>query len=615
MASPVSITYRLNQAATAGVTVNIVLGSTVVAAISGGTNMGLNTVSWTPLIAGTYSVSITAGATGFPIWTQISVDTNAGMPANYPLGIDVDKNTNSLYYGRVIMGCATQISSDPSVPAAARMTGLYKMNADGSQADEGWYGNAGYTNDAGGDNQVAGQMPDSDGFDPFIIRIGDDDRIYWCDNSAPLGAIVACDMQATTNQYVIREAGYAGNLDISDLDSGFQQFDVTGAGTVNAALWLCDIDNPNWGIWMYHIVGGVADPDDTEGTQAVSAGASSDLGQGSSGGCMIDANLDIFVSQNCSSNIPALRAMEYPNWNGGALPPEAGGFNYADGKTTGQVLWGVGYSDNTFCGIKDTVINSRTHPTMVALPMIKDMGGSNTAYGIRVLNTDDGSVVSVTNGAAVQSLTNLDSADQYTCAAWDNVGNLYAASTTRHLWRVWSPPGTNQAVTVAVAQVIVPTAFAVTGITFSPTTPGCATVAITFTALGNPAPAAFTLIGSATVNGTYAAVPGASITGGSGAYQATATICSATQFFKLKQNSFAITRITATPMTSGCATVTLRFTALGNLAPSAFTLLGSATVNGTYAAVPGASITGGSGAYQATATICSGAQFFKLEHH
>jgi len=532
----VSITYRLNQAATAGVTVNILQGNTVVATMSGGTSMALNSVSWTPLTAGTYSVSITAGATGFPIWTQISVDANAGMPAYYPLGIDVDKNTSSPYYGRVIMGCAIHNGSDPVVPVAAQMTGLYKMNADGSQADEGWYGNAGYANDDAGDPPVPGQMPDSDGNNPFIIRIGDDDRIYWCDNSA-LGAIVACDMQATTNQTVINEEGYDGNPDYSHLAVGIQQFDVTGTGTGKGAIWLCDIDTLNWGVWMYHMAGGMADPRDTEGTQAVFAGASSDLRLGSSGGCMIDANLDIFVSQNCSSGSPAFRTMEYPAWNGGVLPPEAGGFNYAEGRATGQVVWGAGASDNTFCGVRDTVINSRTQPTMVALPMALDAGGDNTVYGIRVLNTADGSVVSATNGAAVQSLTNLDFLHQYTCAAWDNVGNLYGASPTPlYRWRVWSPPGPNTATTAAVARIVVPTAFAITSVTASPGSFGCAIVTITFTAPGNLDPPAFTLMGAATVNGAYTPVAGASVTGGAGVYQATATVCSSAQFFEIGQN-------------------------------------------------------------------------------
>jgi hypothetical protein len=546
--SSASITYRLNQAATAGVTVNILQGSTVVATFEGGTGMGLNTVSWTPANAGTFSVSITAGAVGFPIWTQISVDTNPGMPANYPLGIDVDKNTNSPYYGRVIMGCASvesNVGENTNIPAAAKMVGLYKMNADGTQADEGWYGNANYLEDDGSDPQVSGQMPGSGGLNPVIIRIGNDDRIYWCDDSA-YGAIIACDMEATTNQIVIDDGPYsglggsntyAGNPDIGDLKGGIQQFDVTGAATTSTALWLCDVDFPNWGVWMYHIKNGAADPADTEGSQAVMAGAGSDIARGSSGGCMIDTTLDIFVSQNSSNNASVLRTMEYTNWNHGVLPPEAKGSKYAYGTATGQVLWGVGTLDNTFCGVRDTVINSRTHPTMAALPMTA--GSSNVAFGIRVLNIANGSVVSVTNtigtnGATVQTLTNINYTEQYTCAAWDNVGNLYGASTTRNLWRVWSPPGTNQATTVAVAQVIVPLPFAITGITASPTTSDCAAVTISFTAPGNPAPSAFTLIGSATVNGTYKAVAGVSITGGSGAYRASFTNCS-TKFYQIEE--------------------------------------------------------------------------------
>ena len=58
--SPLSITYHLNQTADQGVTVSILNGATVVAAIPGGTNMGINSVSWTPANTGTYSVSITA---------------------------------------------------------------------------------------------------------------------------------------------------------------------------------------------------------------------------------------------------------------------------------------------------------------------------------------------------------------------------------------------------------------------------------------------------------------------------------------------------------------------------------------------------------------------------
>jgi hypothetical protein len=532
--SSITITYRLNQTADRGVMVNILQGATVVAAIAGGTNMGLNSVSMSSskLGVGTYSVSITAAATGFPVWTQISADTNAGMPAYAPQGIDVDKNTNSPYYGRVIMSCALNGGSSTSVPLAAQNAGLYKMNADGSQADEGWYGDAGYTTDDAGETSSGATMPSTSpfpGYDPLKIRIGDDDRIYWCDDS-DVGAIIACDMRATTNQIVINEAGYANNPDEDDLSGGIEQFDVTGTTTTNAALWLCDMynDYPNWGIWMYHMKNGVADPADTEGTQAVISSGNSDLYEGSSGGCMIDTNLDIFVSQNLPYNYSYLRTMEYTNWNRGVLPPEAGGSTYAYGTATGQVHWGVGTTDATFEAVQDTVINNRQHPTMVALPMT---AGANDYPGIRVLNATNGSVVSVTNGATVQTLTNLDYPNQYTCAAWDNVGNLYAASTTTNCWRVWSPPGTNQATTLAVATVQVLTSPDITSIVLNG-----ANVTINFTAGASDAALAFTLISSATVNGAYTAVNGAIITKvSSGVFQATAGVNGSTQFYRLER--------------------------------------------------------------------------------
>jgi hypothetical protein len=566
--NPVSITYRLNQTADLGVTVNVLQGTNLVATLAGGTNMGLNAVTWTPSASGTYSVSITAAATGFPTWTQISVDTNAGMPAYAPLGIAVDNNTNSPYYGRVIMGCSKHNGTATSVTNYAQ-TGLYKMNADGSQADEGWYGNANYLADDGGFPAVAGQMPDSSdgsatGVDPMKIRIGDDDRIYWVDNT-DYGAIIACDMQAATNQVVVCEgANYYGS-DVGPHWSGmedfaccywpggigFQEFDVTATTTTNAAVWLCDNDygnGPNnWGVWMFHMTNGAVDPNDVTGTQAVFAGGSSDLSFVSSGGCMVDANLDIFVGQSRYNENAVYDAMVFPNYNGGVLPPENSGTNFPRefGLAAHEVEWGYGCGVNSTCAtdpsfeaVADTVINSRTSPTIVACPMGEGAQFvlGTTGGGIRLLNAANGSIVTATNGsgAVIQTLTNLDNGQAYPCAAWDNVGNLYGASTTRHLWRVWSPPGISTNTTVAVAQVVVPLPFQITGITAAPTGAGCANVTITFTAPANLPPSAFTLVGSSTVNGAYTAVAGAAITGGSGSYQAAFSNCS-TGFFEIEQ--------------------------------------------------------------------------------
>jgi hypothetical protein len=108
----VTISYRLNQAATLGVMVAILQGTNQVATISGGTNRGLNTVVWggtnnsgATVGAGTYSLNITTASSGFTNWEVISVDANAGNYAYYVSGLAVDNNTNSPYYGRVVLGC------------------------------------------------------------------------------------------------------------------------------------------------------------------------------------------------------------------------------------------------------------------------------------------------------------------------------------------------------------------------------------------------------------------------------------------------------------------------------------------------------------------------------
>jgi hypothetical protein len=551
--SPVTISYRLNQRATLGVTVAIWQGATSVATIRGGTNMGLNTVVWgltnnsgAVLSTGTFSISITAAASGFTNWQQISVDTNPGMPAFYPLGIAVDNNANSPYYGRVVMSCALSgTNATATVPLAAEMVGLYKMNADGSQADEGWYGNANYLEDDAGDPPVAGQMPGTLPYntDPMKIRIGDDDRIYWVDNSY-YGAIVACDMQATTNQIVINENGYINNPDYSDLSIGIQEFDVSETTTTNAAVWLCDNDYPNWGIWMYHLTNGASDLNDTYGVQVVETGF--DLNLVSSGGCMIDNHLDIFCGEDRNGENAVYDAMVFTNWNGGVLPPPdtdgSTAFNYFDGTNSNEVEWGYGCgvdtvcaSDPTFEAVRDVVINSRVNPTLVACPM--SIGADNgNGGGIRVLNAANGSVISITNGASIQSLANLDFGQAYTCAAWDNVGNLYGASTTRNLWRVWSPPGAGTNSTVAAAAIVMSSAPPpatqpiITGITLVR-----ANVTINFSGSTNASPSAFVLQSSSSLNGSYASVQGAVVTGSGGVFSASAATNGTTQFYRISQ--------------------------------------------------------------------------------
>jgi hypothetical protein len=427
--------------------------------------------------------------------------------------------------------------------------GLYKANADGSPADDGAFGYAGYTtNDDGGVG--VGEMS-SDGpnggtsfANPLIVRIGEDDRIYWADDSY-CGAIVSCDILATTNQIVITSGpggpygpspanptnphNYSSNPQVDDLDNygyGIQQFDIVNAGKTNAALYLADfLDSPNWGVWMYHLKNGASDTNDTIGTQAVTC-MGTDLTMTGSG-VMVDYNQDVFVSQTEYFDSDSHeRTWLYSNWNGGILPPEGAGTNYAEGFGSPPAKWAVGAGDPNMTAIYDTVLNSRVNPTLVAVAMAGGdavAGGYNGANGgICILSAVDGSVV----------VSNLDLANWYNGVAFDNVGNVYGATRSAHYWRVWSPPGTNQATTVAVPTITVPgppPPITITGITVNGTS-----VLITFAGSSSTPASSFTVYGSSTLTGTYAQVSGAVVSSvGSGMFKATATTSGNSQFYRI----------------------------------------------------------------------------------
>src|SRR2546427_6640122 len=89
--SSATISYILNEPATAGITIKILSGTTVVRTISipsgSGTSKGSNSVVWdgkdtggANVPTGSYSASVVAAATGYSDWTQISDDT---APSSY----------------------------------------------------------------------------------------------------------------------------------------------------------------------------------------------------------------------------------------------------------------------------------------------------------------------------------------------------------------------------------------------------------------------------------------------------------------------------------------------------------------------------------------------------
>lgn len=477
--SAINITYILNEPATLGVTINIASGTNLVRTLTPapgapGTLFGRNLVAWNgndsngfPAPSGEYIISVTAAANGHTNWAQISQDTNAGNYVFDPRGLAVNNNTNSPYYGRVFVGNAgTPPTPNPTVPGDQDT--ILKLNADGTFADDGPDGNGGYDIFNDGNSDL-----------PQKMRVAEDDRLYMMDLSG-YAAVAAFDMLLSTNEVVLSSDNYTGNpfwVDSLSQGVGWFSMDVTGANTTNGLIWLGQWDAGGAGIWNWHLTNGVADPNDNMGNQVIAIGGS--LGVAASGGLMVDTNFDIFVGQYLTDlGDTNADCMVFTNWNDG--------LSYGGQAISNGAAWSAGGSDNNFLGVYDTTIDSRQHPKYVACAL-----NGGPVGGIRILNAATGAVL----------VTNLDATNQYYVTAWDNVGNLYAASGTSHLLRAFSPPvGTNQATANASARI----QSAISSITLNGT-------ALTIHFIGSRSDQAgqFTLQSCPTVNGNFATVPGA----------------------------------------------------------------------------------------------------------
>lgn len=446
--NPVAISFILNEAATAGTTINIFSNSIVVRTLtipsgSAGTLKGLNTVFWdgndgsaNPVALGSYFVSITTAATGFANWTQTSADSTTGGTHVYSCGgITVNVNSNSPYYGRVFIGNAAS-TTPSSVPG--NVAGIIKCNADGSFADEG-------QNTAGGYNFAAGG-----GDAPVVLRYGMDDRVYWNDWSGA-GIILASDMRLTTNGLVLGTGNYTGTA------GNWSDFDVTDMNTTHGRIWLGDYNFPSKGVYAWNVINGVANPSDHTGTQVVATtgnttAPNTGLNYYPRFGLMVDENTNVYVCQNrANTGDPANRAFMFPQWNGSTAFVQ-------------NSAWAVGGADDTFRSASDLAIDNRLNPRYCAVAMFSSSGG------IRILNA--------TNGATV--FTNLNAGVNYATVAWDNAGNVYGGGTGADArgdfvgglqnWRVFSPPGANTNTTRAYASVTMTNL--PPGITTQPVNPG-----------------------------------------------------------------------------------------------------------------------------------------------
>ena len=415
--------YVLNEDATAGVVVEIFYGTNVLRTLNlppgnPGTLRGANSLLWdgtddlgSNVVWGTYSVRITAAASGYGGWTQISDDFNAGNHVFEPRGIAVNQNTNSPYYGRVFVGNALE-GTDPGRNPGDKI-GLQKLNADGSSSEEGIFSDGGWP--------WAGNS-----LSPWKLEVSEDDYVYVADRASN-GLVLRFNqtISAASRLLVLRNDNRPSGGE-AKLSGPF----ITGAGT-NSQLWMADANPTNSvGIRRWDVAAGGALATNDLGLTVVQAGSGSDLDT-----CPYDVAVDkdgrIYVVQNtieAGALPPNNKVLRFPANSSGLTP-----LTNADWKLSGA---------GTFPGAFGIAVD----PTATYVAVAQRGVSANNYAGAAL------TVLTATNGSTVTTLAAGSSYD-HVDVAWDNVGNLYDLDNFSSRWRAYSPPGANAATTVALQSV------------------------------------------------------------------------------------------------------------------------------------------------------------------
>jgi hypothetical protein len=263
-----------------------------------------------------------------------------------------------------------------------------------------------------------GSDTDFPDYSPWKIAIAASDEVY-VDDFSGFGMVYGFDETisarsiinaVTTNNYPYPEPELSGLY-------------VTGAGT-NEEIWMGDF-NPQGsaGVLRWQVTSnGTAATNDT-GTVIAPVDTNGALSSGV-WDLAIDAEGELYVIQ-LLTNGAGSTMMSFPPYQGS---PET------------NASWASVAGDPNLIDAYGIAVNPTA--TLVAVA-VRGLGNEEDA--------DTNANLNLYNAATGQWVTNLDQTggDRYTDVAWDNVGNLYALDTTSNVWRAYSPPGTNEATTVA----------------------------------------------------------------------------------------------------------------------------------------------------------------------
>jgi hypothetical protein len=591
--SSVRISYILNEPASGGVVIKILNGTNALRTItipsgSPGTLRGTNLVTWdtgvTSVPAGVYGLMVTAASQGYKQWTQTTDDNADGNVIWQGRGIAIDQNTNSPYYGRVFV--ANSQANDQGSPTwLGFQVGILKCNADGSYADEGGLSTGGYP--------WAG-----DTFSPWHLEVSKNDRVYINDFTTN-GQVIGWDATISTNSEVavLRPDNWT-NLDVSLSGPA-----LSTAGT-NDFLWMADTAfgrslSIGQGILRYTLLpDGTCATNDT-GVTAVAVG-------GSLTGNPVDVAVDragniYTIQDNSDPEDPNNRVFRFSPFT-------------VPGTNTAPITnadWAVGATNDTMGGASGIAVDPTG--TYVAVAFTGLSTGSNGCT--QILYATNGAVVTNLDlGVTISGVTDHEDRD----CAWDAVGNAYYIDNFFAVWRAVSPPGTNHATTVALATIEVTAVVVPDGapkITKISVSGG--QVIIEFSAGTNETAGAFTVQAAASVTGTYTTVTSATITNvAPGQFRAVLPAGPTTQYFRISQGGSAPppSQFQFTGIAISGNTVSLTFSGSTNDSASAFTLLGAATVNGSYLHLTNATVTPISpGVFKASVPSSGLVQFYRVK--